>query len=227
MPKLLSAKRMIVSLDRMLEALAISWVNIFNEQPKKESLIVLLAQGALETARYSKMISYNIGNIKSTPNDNRDYTFYKCNEILSKDTANKLLQTQKADGGKVVITKNIDDKTCVVDFYPNHKYARFLAFETLEEGSVCYLNFLYKKYNPAWSAVLAGDPSNFVHLLKVNHYFTADESQYKKSVISLYSEFLRLNIDLNNLPIVSEETKQKISNSISLSLQDLSNEIIK
>ena len=227
MPKLLSPKRTIVSLERMLESFALSWIAIFNDQPKKESLLVLLAQTALESGRFKSMYNYNLGNIKSTPNDNRDYTFYKCNEILPIITANKLLQTQKVDGGKVVITKNIDDKTCVVDFYPNHKYARFRAFETLNEGVVDYLNFIEIKYRPAWSAVLAGDPVNFVHLLKENHYFTADESQYKKSVSSLHSEFLRLNIDLDNLPILSEDTKQNILNSIQISLQDLSNEIMK
>ena len=36
-----------------------------------------------------------------------------------------------------------------------------------------------------------------------------------------------VNIDLDNLPILSEDTKQNILNSIQMSLQDLSNEIIK
>ena len=157
MSKLLLAQRTIVSSDKMFEALAIAWINIFNEQPKKESIITLLSQGALETGRFSKMYNYNLGNIKSIPTDNRNYTFYKCNENLTIESANKLVLNQKNDGGKVEITKYIDDKTCVVYFYPNHKYAKFCAFETLEEGAVYYLNFLHTKYNPAWSAVLDGN----------------------------------------------------------------------
>lgn len=226
MPIQLSLRRTIVSLDRMLQALGFAWVQIFNEPAKKEQLVVLLAQGALETGNFSKMWSYNVGNIKSLPNDGRDYTFYKCNEILPVETANKLLLSQKADGGKVVITSYMADK-CNVDFYPSHKYSRFRAFNSLEEGVIDYLNFLYTKYRPAWSAVLSGDPVNFVHLLKVNHYFTADEATYTASVVSIFNKFSKLNIDLDSLPVVSEETKQKITNLVSLSLQDLSTEIIK
>jgi hypothetical protein len=227
MPQELSLKRTIVFIDRMLEGLARAWVELFDVVPKKEQILVLLSQGSLETGKYCKMNNYNIGNIKSVPNDGKDYTFYTCNEILSVKSANALVLNQKLDGGEVKITKMLPDSKCLVYFYPSHKYSRFRAYSTLEEGAIDYLDFLFKRYGKAWDAVLSGDPKVFSQTLKKLKYYTASEEEYTKAMVSLYKEFSKINIDLDNLPALSKETKEKISNSVQLSLQDLANEIIK
>lgn len=144
-------------------SLARAWLKAFNETPHRTSLLVLLAQWALETGRGRSMHCYNLGNVKSNQKSG-DWCFFRCNEIIN---------------GKEVW------------FDPDHPAACFRAFATLDDGALDYLNTLHDRFKPAWPAVVAGDPQSFVHLLKINRYFTADEAQYTRSVVSLFSEFSR------------------------------------
>jgi hypothetical protein len=195
--------------------MAYAWVQLFNEQPKKESVLVLLSQGALETGQYKKMWNFNIGNIKSTDSDGRKYSFYKCNELLKRKEADRLVASADQDGGPAQIT-SISGDIATVWFYPNNKYCRFRAFESLEEGAIDYMSFLHKRFNSAWTSVLAGDPKQFCHFLKLKNYYTANEAQYTKTVCALYNQFNSLNYDPSSLPVISDREKEKILNLINL-----------
>jgi hypothetical protein len=225
MPQELIAQKTQVSVEDVFYNLAYAWVQLFNEQPTKESLLVLLAQSSLETGRYKSI--YNLGNVKSIKNDGYDFTYYKCNEVLTISTAKRLIANQEKDGGKVSVVKYNDDQlTCTVSFEPKHPVCCFKAFTSLEDGARFYLGFLYKKYNKAWKSVLLGNPDLFCRILKVLKYYTADEGQYTKSVVSLYKEFSKLSLDLSWL-LLSELDKQNISNNVSISLQNLANDLTK
>lgn len=211
----LEAKLTQVKNEDVMYAMANAWVQLFNEQPKKESLLVLLAQGALETGQFKKMWNFNIGNIKSKSTDGRSYTYYACNELLKVSVANKLVASATADGGDAKIT-NISGDTATVWFYPKNKYCRFRAFEDLNTGAVDYMAFLHMKFNSAWSAVLSGNPTKFCHLLRMNGYYTQDEAKYTRGVVALYNQFSKLNYDPSNLPVVSDQEKERILNLIGL-----------
>lgn len=148
-------------------ALRRAWMLLFGAEPSRESVCVLLAQGALETGRWRSMHCWNLGNIKSVPGDGRSWTFFRCNEII---------------GGKEVW------------FDPPHPASRFRAYDSLDEGAHDYLQLLRKRFAVAWPAVLAGDPDGFVRKLKAAGYFTAAVEPYARSVVSLFREFLKLDL---------------------------------
>ena len=145
-------------------ALYVAWRELFGEEPGRGSLLVLLAQWALETGRGKACHCYNLGNAKSVDGDGYDYTFFRCNEVI---------------GGRVVW------------FDPPHPACRFRAFETLEAGAADYLALLHRRFASAWPAVLAGDPADFAHRLKAARYYTANEAAYAAGLTSLFCEFDR------------------------------------
>lgn len=220
MSKELPAKLTKVSNEEVLYAMANAWLQLFHEQPKKESLLVLLAQGALETGQFKKMWCYNIGNIKSVEGDGRNYTYYKCNELIKRDYAEKLVASADKDGGPAQIT-SISGNIATIWFFPNNKYCKFRAFETLQEGAIDYMAFLHRRFNSAWSAVLSGNPQQFCHLLKLKNYYTADEKQYTRGVVALYNQFNKLDYDPSKLPVLSDVEKEKVLNSITLTSMEM------
>jgi hypothetical protein len=123
----------------------------------RASLLVLLAQIDEETS-FKAVHRWNLGNVKHVPGDGHDYVQFRCNEIIN---------------GKEVW------------FDPPHPAASFRAYATIEDGALEYLSLLKRHFYLAWPAVLAGDPAQFAHLLKTEHYYTADEARYTAAVVAL------------------------------------------
>lgn len=161
-PRELPDTRTPLTLDEAAHAIVHGWRCYFGGDPKRESLLVLLAQSALETGRWSAIHCFNFGNIKSAPGDGRSWTFFRCNELL-------------------------DGKWCWFD--PPHPQTRFRAYDSAEEGAVDYVALLVRRYTAAWGAVTVGDPGAFVDCLKRGMYFTAPIEPYRRNVISLFREF--------------------------------------
>lgn len=184
----------------MIYHFANAWVDLFQSQPKKEFLLVLLAQTSLENGQgYPHCKNYNFGNIKYC--GKTDYCFYKCNEIIN---------------GKIVW------------FDKPNPAAQFAAFNTVEEGTLYYLSFLknrYAKSPSVWNAILNGNPADFSHALKMNWYYTANEAQYTKGVVSLFNQFQKLDYDLNKVKLFSAQESKKINDLNELTLNQLSNEL--
>lgn len=217
-----------VSFQDMIYGLGFAWVQLLQEQPKKESLVLLLAHGALESGNYNSMYCYNIGNIKSKDNDGRDYCYYKCNELVKLDYAKKLVGSSQNDGGDAVITGNQGNGFVWIYFYPKNKYCRFRAFKTLEEGCIDYLSFIKYRYKPEtgiWNSVLNADVKLYCHLLRANGYYTADETIYTNAVYKKYNELIKLDFDLDKLPVLSEKQKENISNLVSLNFDQISRDM--
>jgi len=208
-----------ITAKRLLQQLHCSWIKLFNEEPSKNSITTLLAQSSFETGRWGKCLSYNLAGIKSVDNDGKDYTFFTTSETLKVSTANKLILSKDKDGGDVIIKEFLPNDFCKVLIYPKNKYCKFRAYTNLEDSVDDYLKFLSVKYSKAWIEVLSGDPGNFVDALKKNGYFTGDLISYRNSVISLFKEYSKLELDIID--------KEKVLDSIQISLQDLANEIIK
>ncbi len=150
-----------VTAVQMFEALRAAWQQMFGEHPRRQSLLVLTAQWAIETGHGRSMWNYNPGNVKSDRTAG-DWCFYACWEIL--------------DGKKKW-------------FYPDSPYCCFRAYPNLTEGTVDYLRELKTRYSRAWYEVIAGSPDAFVRALKAQFYFTGDVDAYAKTVVSLYRQF--------------------------------------
>lgn len=79
----------------------------------------------------------------------------------------------------------IDGKRVVLD-------DRFAAFDSLEAGAADYLAFLLRpQYARAWGAFCAGDAVLAARELKRLGYYTADEGEYARGLVSLAAEFKR------------------------------------
>ena len=168
--------------EQMMNALGYAWQLLFNEVPEKESLSILLSQWALETGRGKYCHCWNIGNYKHVPGDGRDFTYFRCNEIIS---------------GHEVWYDPDNEK--------DKPYCCFRAYHTIEAGAIDYVTSLNKRFRRAWPDVVSGDPGMFAHDLKLQGYYTAAENDhidpstgktvhgYKSNIISLFTEFCKLN----------------------------------
>jgi len=196
-PTFIPAQKTVVTPSEVADALVDAWRLRFGKDPRRESLLVLLAQWAFETGRGKSMWNYNMGNQKGKPDgsDGCSWTFFACNELLPVKQANALFAKAgpRRDGGpgnNVAITATKGD-TATVWFYPDHPACCFRAYRTLQGGAVDYLKLLHKRFASAWPAVEAGDPAQFSKLLKAARYYTAEEEHYTRSLVSIYNEFSR------------------------------------
>ena len=151
-----------VTPEEMYAAFWSAWKKKFGENPKRVSLLLLLAQWNVETAEGASMHCFNVGNAKSVLGDQYNFTNFRCWEVIK---------------GKKVW------------FDPPHPQTRFRAFETLEAGVTDYLDMLHKRFFKSWPAVLDGDPEMFAVLLKKQRYFTADPKEYAKALRMRYDEY--------------------------------------
>lgn len=216
---------------QFLQGLSQAWVNIFTTPAKKEQLLVLAAQSAIETGRWKYNHSYNFGNVKSVEGDGRDYCYFACWEVFSKPVAAAYVANSRPDA-RAAITEHRSDGTDVVWFYPEHPACRFRAYEVhdadgkIDEwasmvlGLTDYLGLLHKRFYKAWPAVLKGDPAEFVRELKKQGYFTADLQPYIDSEVSLFREFSHLQLDYSALPVVPDDKKAVFGEATALAVQE-------
>ncbi len=157
---------------QMIEGFILGWKQQFNEIPKKESIGVLYAQNALETGSTTSMWNNNIGNVKFVPSKNPSDDDGKEYMMLA--------NTWEIINGQKVI------------FQPPNPATWFRSFPTLQDGIAHHIDFLKNhRYAKAWSAVEAGDPAQFAHLLKMAGYYTAPESDYVNAMNAYYKKFMK------------------------------------
>jgi len=169
--KLVQTIRTKYTLNELIFGLVQGWYKKFDEIPKKESIGVLYAQNALETGGTVSMWNNNIGNVKFVANGG------------SIDDDKKYIML--ANVWEIVNNKR-------VTFQPPHPATWFLAFSTLGDGVAHHLDFLRNnRYKKSWSAVEAGKPADFAHLLKVAGYYTASEADYIKLMNIYFNKFMK------------------------------------
>jgi hypothetical protein len=158
-------------------ALRLAWFALFDDDPSKETLSLLLAQWGLETGRGKFSYCWNDGNEKYPSKvvggvemielgTRGDWFFNHCNEQIKPGVW--------------------------VWFDKPQRGACFKGYGSIFLGALGYLSLLARRYKRAWSALLNGDPSTFVRMLKSQGYFTADLAPYEAAVVSLFREFMKL-----------------------------------
>lgn len=218
----LTAEKTVVPREEVLRALWGAWLACFGEVPKKESIWILLSQWALETGWGKSMWNFNLGNVKSRDGDGYDYCFFACNEIFKTSVAQSY---QKNNPDTAKITANRADGTSIIWFYPKHPACRFRAFRTLLDGAVDHLSIVHKRFSRSWPAVLAGDPAQYSHMLRAQGYYTADEAQYTKTLVSVYNTIAHMAFDYSTLPTspempeLDDDQKDRIQNLVALTMQ--------
>jgi hypothetical protein len=180
MPKFLPDTLTKASATDMYAALAAAWEEMFDSEPKRESLLLLLAHWDLETGAGTSMHCWNVGNSKSVEGDGYDWTHFRCWEKI---------------GNKKVW------------FDPPHPQTRFRAFHTLQDGVSDYLKMLNKRFHMSWSAVQAGDPEAFARLLKKQRYYTADENEYARVMWQRFNAYVK-KIPFATAPDVIRTSKE-------------------
>jgi len=193
--------------DEFISNAVKAWTTLFGAAPKPEQLACCLAQMVLESGRtlvssnprkfvWGKAAhNFNFGNIKSSAA--YSWQYYECGEEVTLADAQK-----EAATGLVVILKtykrSIKGKSvdmASVTVKPKHPWSKFAAYESAYEGIMAYMTLISKRsrYLNAWNlGVLAGNPSEFSHQLKLAGYYTATEDKYTPGVVSLFNEFTPL-----------------------------------
>lgn len=216
MPIELEAVKTPVSKQELLLGLWQAWYQIFNEQPKHESICVLGGQWALETGWGKSMWCFNLGNVKSVEGDGHNYCFFGCGEELPLSVAQQAVRNSPLV--TIVRQYSVNNKPMAsVWIEPKHPWCRFRAFNTLLEGSVDYVKLLNKRFQKSWPAVLAGDPALFSHYLKQQGYYTADETKYTNSIKSTFKTMMAQNVNFT-LPDLSDEEKTQVKNLVALTM---------
>lgn len=160
------------TLNELIGGLVRGWFKKFGVIPKKSSIGVLYAQNALETGGTVSMWNNNIGNVKFVASKNPDDDNGKQYMMLA--NVWEVINGQK------------------VTFQPPHPATWFRAYPTLGDGIAEHMDFLKNhRYQKAWVAVEAGDPTNFAHLLKVAGYYTAPESDYVRLMNTYFNKFMK------------------------------------
>ena len=159
-------------------SLKAAWVRFAQDSaPTRAGLLVLLSHWALETGWGHYCHAFNLGNKKRVPGDGHDYVQFRCNEIIN---------------GQVVW---ID---------PPAPGCQFVAFPDLDSGALDYFIGMRGQFRSAWPAVIAGDPAQFCHLLKLAHYYTADEALYTHNAVWCFN---KLDATIPADPIVAASTE--------------------
>jgi hypothetical protein len=182
--------------QQMMDAMAYTWKKLFDEDPKKESICVLLAQWAMETGWGKYCWCWNVGNFKHVDGDGRSYTYYRCNEIIH--------------GKEVWYDPSVDWQ---------RPYCCFRAYKTIEEGVLDYVASLHKHFTLAWPDVLSGDPAAFCHDLKRQGYYTDSEAHYTSQVTSIFRTVSKLNFTPTPTPTEGINVDQVMA-LVSLSLTE-------
>jgi hypothetical protein len=164
------------------------------------------------------MWGFNIGNVKSTEGDGKDYQFYACNEILSLASAQKYAK-QSPDTAKITSVR--DDGKAIIWFYPKHSGCRFRAFKTLDDGAFDYLKLLARRFDKAWPEIIEGDVKGYAHQLRVQNYYTADEASYTHTLEGCVKIAAKAPVDYSVLPFLGEGEKNRLKGIVANSIQNL------
>ena len=171
-----------VTASDLYAALRRIWPTLIQEvAPTRTALVLMLAHSALETGFWHACWNWNLGNVKHTPADGRDFYAIRHYEV---------------EHGQQVWYDPPDDP--------------FTAFRDLDDGATYYLTALRGRWRAAWPSLVAGDAPGFVHALKLADYFTASEVSYRDGVMRCMHQ-LDSSIPPDTVPDLAEVAHDAIA----------------
>jgi hypothetical protein len=180
-----------LTFDLAALAMRAALIETLGQDPAAPTLALALAKTALETGRWSSMWCFNFGNIKCSDKWGGLFTCVTLNEVIDGKvmwfSPLGRLTGNPSKGGR--LAGDVADTGRKVP--PGHPQTRLRAFAEASEGALNYVQFVSGgRYAAAWARLLVGDGAGYVHELKRAGYFTADEEQYARGVLSLQREFI-------------------------------------
>jgi len=166
-----------------------------------EVVALALAKTALETGRWTAIWNDNWGNIKAGDRYEGMFTCIVLNEVLRRGGKDVVvwfapegeLSAAPSKGGKLIAPP--------IPVPAGHPQTRMRAFANEFDGADSYVEFVANgRYKAAWTALLRGEPVQYVHELRLKGYFTADEATYAKGVEALFREMLSRIRKLPDVP---------------------------
>lgn len=150
----------------------------------------LTAQFIAETGGGKNCYNWNLGNVKSGPNEPHMY-LQGVWEVLSPSGAEA--QVAQANGLAHLATPDeirkhgwgCPDGQSIAVFSPPHSQCRFRAYNSLQDGAQRWLGHHQRiaAGDPNFLTVVnAGDTKAVAHVLKKAHYYTADEGSYARAM---------------------------------------------
>jgi hypothetical protein len=205
-------------------AMRVALASVLGEQPSRETLALALGKTALETGRWSAMWNGNWGNVKHSDSRPGFFTAIVLNEVIDGKVVwfdpRGRLTGNPAKGGR--LAGDLADEGRAVP--PGHPQTRMRAFTSAGEGALDYVKFVARgRYAGAWALLLEGDAEGYVHELKRKGYFTADEGEYRKGVVSLQREFVGKlgGLDVVETPVPPVEVVREWLSPQDLNLLDV------
>jgi hypothetical protein len=205
--------------DEVVPALALAWVEVYDEPADPEGVQLLAAQSALETGwwRPQSCRAYNLAGHKRTADWGGLWTAFDTQEVLEPKRAAELI----AKGHAELRPARPSDKGTRVLLRAPGPGTHFVAFESLEEGAFYVVRRMRDRYasDPEAAAALrAGDAKTFVRKLKERMYFTEAESKYLSVLEGCLPRVRKVEVDWSGLPTMSSARAKRIAESGALSL---------
>lgn len=160
-------------------ALTSAFRHVFQRDPSRPTLLCMLAQSGLETAKWHADHWDNWLNAKLGKSYQGHFTAFRCNEIL-----NGKLQWFDPYHLQTLFRANVpgDGKPETGHAMGAEQYIRFIGTSTRGAGRP-------NRYAKAWDAFLAGDPYAAADELGAAGYYTASRELYRNGVVRLYNQF--------------------------------------
>jgi hypothetical protein len=127
--------------------------------------------------------NFNIGNVKSSPNDGFDYHALAAWEAVPKGRADALV----AAGVAEYETNEARKKAApaghvVIRFNAKHQASRFRAYDSLDEAMHAHLELLATRFSAVVPAMHAGDVEAFARAMYSAKYMTASPESYARAM---------------------------------------------
>lgn len=165
----------VINIPDVANSLLLRWETL-GVNPTRSSVILKLAHIHLETGLKS-CHCYNLGNIKSHPQDQYAYTMFACGEEVLESIAEQMVAK---DSQHVIIkSRYIRNNKQMASIWvtPPHDWTKFAAFHNLNEGIMAQLTYL-KRHSSVLNALITGNAFIYSSALAKENYFTADPNLY-------------------------------------------------
>jgi hypothetical protein len=179
-----------MSFAEAAEAMKGALRNEIGSDPTRECLALALAKCALETGRWRSIWNWNYGNVKAGPSYVGQYCCFELNEVLVENGVRRVVWfgprgRLSGKGGKVVAEPFEDP--------PGHPQTRMRANINRYDGAIRYVDFMLRgaggRFAQAFNFMKVGNAAGMCHEMKLRGYYTADEGEYTRGVVSLQKEF--------------------------------------